>query len=38
MIEEHHAQGCNTGPLNYPLGSGLNFQIECDDALSLKTK
>lgn len=38
MIEEVHSEGWNIGEISYPLGSGMNFQIECEDALLLKTK
>ena len=38
MIEEHHEEGWNVGGLKYPLGLGLNFQIECNDAILLKHK
>ena len=38
MIEELHEKGWNIGRINYPLGIGLNFQIECDNAFLLRTK
>ena len=31
MIEQSHPQGWNTAELNWPLGRGINFQIEVDD-------
>lgn len=31
MIEQCHPQGWNTADLNWPLGRGINFQIEVDD-------
>ncbi|WP_428943350.1 bleomycin resistance protein [Pantoea sp. FN060301] len=31
MLEQHHPQGWNTADLEYPLGRGVNFQIEVDD-------
>ncbi|MBF9000628.1 MULTISPECIES: bleomycin resistance protein [Vibrio] len=31
MLEEIHAQGWNTADLTYPLGRGVNFQIELED-------
>lgn len=32
MIEEYHSEGWNIGELNYTLGAGINFQIECANA------
>lgn len=31
MIEQFHPQGWNTAELHWPLGRGINFQIEVDD-------
>ncbi|ADI78528.1 MULTISPECIES: bleomycin resistance protein [Pantoea] len=31
MIEQFHPQGWNTADLRWPLGRGINFQIEVDD-------
>ncbi|WP_313653511.1 VOC family protein [Pantoea sp.] len=31
MIEAWHPQGWNTAELSWPLGRGVNFQIEVDD-------
>ncbi len=28
MLEEYQDDGWNTGPLDYPLGRGINFQME----------
>ncbi|MBS9439073.1 VOC family protein [Photorhabdus noenieputensis] len=35
MLEALHDDGWNTAPLNYPLGRGVNFQIEVDDLAPL---
>lgn len=35
LIEEYHSEGWNVGTMEYPLGAGINFQIECDDADAL---
>lgn len=35
MLEEFHEKGWNTGPLQYPLGRGINFQIDCSDVKTL---
>lgn len=32
MLEQEHAGGWNVSPLDRPLGRGVNFQIEVDDA------
>lgn len=31
MFEEHHPNGWNIGPFEYPLGSGINFSIASSD-------
>ncbi|MGS0627069.1 MULTISPECIES: bleomycin resistance protein [Photorhabdus] len=35
MLEARHNDGWNTASLNYPLGRGVNFQIEVDDLTPL---
>ncbi|KER01960.1 hypothetical protein MEG1DRAFT_03412 [Photorhabdus temperata subsp. temperata Meg1] len=35
MLEALHDDGWNTASLNYPLGRGVNFQIEVDDLTPL---
>ncbi|NHB92666.1 bleomycin resistance protein [Photorhabdus cinerea] len=35
MLEALHDDGWNIAPLNYPLGRGVNFQIEVDDLTPL---
>lgn len=32
MLEQQHARGWNVEPLDRPLGSGINFQVEVIDA------
>ncbi len=36
MLEEQHAGGWYIGPLDRPLGRGINFQIEVGDALQTR--
>ena len=31
MLEQYHSDGWNTAELNWPLGRGVNFQIEVGD-------
>ena len=31
MLEQYHSDGWNTGEFTWPLGRGINFQIEVDD-------
>ncbi|MGO1528760.1 MAG: bleomycin resistance protein [Senegalia sp. (in: firmicutes)] len=38
MIEEIHESGWNTSNLEYPLGRGINFEIECEDTEKLISK
>jgi len=38
MLEQYHAGGWNTGPLERPLGKGVNFQIEVDDVSPILLK
>ena len=38
MLEEIHSEGWNVGELTYPLGQGMNFQIECKNAQLLLNK
>ncbi len=38
MIQDFHVKGWNVGSTEYPMGGGINFQIECDDVLSLRER
>ncbi|WP_337010907.1 bleomycin resistance protein [Pantoea sp. AS142] len=38
MIEQCHVQGWNTAELDWPLGRGINFQIEVDDIEAVLTR
>ncbi|MGK3142133.1 bleomycin resistance protein [Pantoea sp. C2G6] len=38
MIEQYHPQGWNTAELNWPLGRGVNFQIEVEDIQALRVR
>ncbi|MEB7538478.1 VOC family protein [Pantoea anthophila] len=38
MIEQFHPQGWNTAELHWPLGRGINFQIEVDDIQVVLTR
>ena len=37
MLEQEHALGWSTAPLNCPLGRGVNFQIEVEDVEKTKS-
>ena len=36
MLEAHHQTGWNTAPLEKPFGRGVNFQLECADAQTVR--
>ncbi len=38
MLEAYHSGSWDTGELSYPLGRGVNFQIEVDDITPLFTR
>lgn len=38
MIEQLHPQGWNTAGLSWPLGRGINFQIDVDDIEVILTR
>lgn len=38
MIQELHDDGWNVGDMKYPLGQGINFEIEVNDLNSLHNK
>jgi catechol 2,3-dioxygenase-like lactoylglutathione lyase family enzyme len=38
MIEEFHQDGWNLPGMEYPLGRGMNLQIECNDVVSIKER
>ncbi len=37
MIEAYHREGWNISELQYPLGAGINFQVECENVERLVT-
>ena len=38
MFEEIHEMGWNTAGFEYPLGRGINFQIETDELYEIKSR